>query len=164
MPSSTLRGNSSCIFENNCFWVSKDEKNSSLTFKFTKKKFVLTKYVLTVANEMCSPQEWVIEGYNFNNNVYQISYKKELMCTNRHVNSNNNQVCYANSPTQHIIDQTFPFRFIRLRQIDVRDCSVSPNVLPLSKIVFQGYFSIECTHCKQRRNNCHSLFIIFLLT
>ena len=123
-PSSTKSGNASCLFKDDCSWVSENIKNSSLTIAFLKNKFVLTSYSIAVNEGSCSPKGWIIEGYNSIGELYQISHRDTLMCTNRFIDRGSNQkVCYANSPTYHAVDKRRPFSFLKITHIGERQCN-----------------------------------------
>ena len=159
-PSSTQSGDASCLFKDACSWISENRKNSSLTFKFIKNKFVLTSYSLAVHQGKCSPVEWIVEGYNLDNKLYPISYQKTYMCTNTYHDSIN-QVCHANSPTHYTVDKTYPSAFIRITQISERECSGNKNSFPLEKIVFVGFFC-DKDHSRCNKANAYNFQILFM--
>ena len=119
----------------------------------------MSKYSLTVITGHCTSSGWAIEGYDSIDNIYTISYKEELMYSNRYA-VGRNQACGNDSPTHHEASIKRAFSFIHLKQISKRDCSREFYLFPLTKIVFQGSFSKEYSICKQRRAiNFHLIYI-----
>lgn len=160
--SSTDKGNASCLFKDECSWVSENIKNSSITIALLKNKFVLTSYSIAVNKGYCSPKEWVIEGYDSNGELHQISYRNTLMCTNRY-SDGTNQVCNANSPTYHVVDKRRPFSFLKITHIGERQCTGNKYIFPLAKIVFEGYFSKDHTICNRRKSYNFQIYLVLVL-